>query len=298
MSISSINGVPTSSLSFWIGVSFPTLGGWNGDIVTPPTPPPVTASFITKNLMDYWNPLDAASSTTISIGGTIRSQSLNLSANYTSSLFASNGSSSLVYAGPVYTSVVTNGVTTPCYYYDGSNDYSQIYPITNPPETGNPRVTTNCKIFTVEMWVRSNGDWINGGNFYSWSGNSGNRIRPNNNTGNSPFMGYYANGMVSFGAAGSAGTAARNVWHQFVVTMTDLGANDRLRGYINGVQVFQDLTGNYAPNYNFAQIMFGSFFGSSEFQRMYVGEIRRYNRELTAAEILTNWSSSAAYYGR
>ena len=148
------------------------------------------------------------------------------------------------------------------------------------------------------MWVRSNGNWVSGGNFYSWSGNGGNRIRPNNTAGTSLFMAYYANGMVSFGGAGSAGTAARDVWHQFVVTMTDLGANDRLRGYINGTLVFQDLTGNYAPNYNFAQIMFGSFFGNSEFQRMYVGEIRRYNRELTAAEILTNWSSSAAYYGR
>jgi hypothetical protein len=31
---------------------------------------------------------------------------------------------------------------------------------------------------------------------------------------------------------------------------------------------------------------------------MYVGEIRRYQKELTGAEVLTNFSSSATRYGR
>ena len=95
------------------------------------------------------------------------------------------------------------------------------------------------------------------------------------------------------------GTISTNVWRHVVITMQDIDAtNDRFRGYVDGVQVFQDTSGNYNPSYNFSEFMLGTFFFSSEFQRMYIGEVRRYNKELTLAEVQQNFSSSAARYGR
>lgn len=288
MSISSINGVPTSSLSFWIGVSFPTLGGWNGDIILPPPPPPVTSSFVTTSLMDYWDPAVISSRTVVSG----QSRSLNLSTNYTSSVYASNGSSSLGLAGPIFTTFTSGSVSTDVYYFDGVNDYAQIAPINAAAsESGNPRVVTNLLNYTLEMWVRSSGSWVGSGNWVSMAGNSGTRARANDSSGTRWF---YAPSVTT---GGTGGTMAQNVWNHFVITMANLGANDRMTAYVNGVQVFLDTTGNYVPNYNFSQVMYGSFFGSSEFQRMYVGEIRRYNRELTSAEVITNYSGSKARYG-
>ncbi len=253
-----------------------------------PTPPLVTSSFVTTSLMDYWDPANISSRVVISG----QSRSLNLSSNYTSSVFATSGSSSLGLSGPIFTTFTSGSVSTDVYYFDGVNDFAQITPITNPVEAGNPRNVTNLLNYTLEMWVRSSGSWVANGNWVSMAGNTGTRTRANDSSGTRWF---YAPSVT---AGGTGGTMAQNVWNHYVITMANLGTNDRMTAYVNGVQVFLDTTGNYAPNYNFAQIMYGSFFGSSEFQRMYVGEIRRYFIELTSAQVLTNFSSSAARYGR
>ena len=254
-----------------------------------PTPPLVTSSFITTSLMDYWDPANISSRVVISG----QSRSLNLSSNYTSSVYATNGSSSLGLVGPIFTTFTSGSISTDVYYFDGINDYAQITPINSPvSESGNPRVVTNLKNYTLEMWLRNSGSWVANGNWVSMAGNTGTRTRANDASGTRWF---YAPAVT---AGGTGGTMVTGSWNHFVITMADLNAtNDRMTAYVNGVQVFQDLFGNYNPNYNFAQVMYGSFFGSSEFQRMYVGEIRRYNRELTSAEVITNYSGSKARYG-
>jgi len=289
MPIATINGITAGNISLLNGISYTLVSTYNGVVSSSaPAPPPATASFVTTSLMDYWDPADTGSR----FFASGISQSRNLSSNYTSSVYATNGSSSLGLAGTIFTTFTSGSVSTDVYYFDGVNDYAQITPInTAASEPGNPRVVTNLLNYTLEMWVRSSGSWVGSGNWISMAGNTGTRARANDAGGTRWF---YAPSVT---AGGTGGTMAQNVWNHFVITMANLGANDRMTAYVNGVQVFLDTTGNYVPNYNFSQVMYGSFFGSSEFQRMYVGEIRRYNIELTSAQVLTNFSSSRARYG-
>jgi len=291
MAISSLNNVPVANILTLNGTSFSVIEDWGGAPI-PPTPPP-SVTFVTQSLLAYWDPNDAGSRAVYPFN-TAFSCSLNLAPNYTSSVFNTNGSGSFQLVNGAYFRNFTSGsVNLTTYYFDGVNDYAVLRPIGNPAWAGDPNIVTNLKTFTIEMWLRSSGSWVGSGNFYSAAGNSGNRTRANDTAG---VVWYYAPNVVS---GGTGGTLTTNVWNHFVVTMADLGAtNDRLRGYINGTQVFSDTTGNYNPNYNFSEWLVGTFFGNNEFQRMYVGEIRRYQKELTGAEVLTNFSSSATRYGR
>lgn len=293
MSISSINGVPAANISTLNGISYSLVSTFNGVVSSSAAPPaPASASFVTSSLLAYWDPNDSGSRAVYPFDSAY-SCSLNLAPNYTSSVFNTNGSGSFLLGGAIFTNFTSGSVNLTTYYFDGVNDAAYLRPIANPAWTGDPNVVTNLKTFSIEMWLRSSGSWVTAGNFYSAAGNSGNRTRANDAAG---VVWYYAPNVNS-GVTG--GTLATNVWNHFVVTMADLNVtNDRMKGYINGVEVFSDTTGNYNPNYNFSEWIVGSFFGASEFQRMYVGEIRRYQKELTGAEVLTNFSSSAARYGR
>lgn len=88
-----------------------------------------------------------------------------------------------------------------------------------------------------------------------------------------------------------------DTWHHMVVTMEDLGANDRLTVYRNTVVAGQDTTGNYNPTANLNHFFLGTYQGSGEYQRMYTGLVRRYNRVLTAAEIAQNFNAEKARFG-
>jgi hypothetical protein len=294
MSISSINGVPTSSLSFWIGVSFPTLRGWNGDIVTPtPVPPTPSVMFVTSSLLAYWDPNDAGSRGLYPFEAGV-SCSFNLAHNYTSSVHTQNGSGSLYLGGTIFRNFTSGSVNLTTYYFDGVNDFAALRPIANPAWSGDPNVINTLTTLSYEMWLRSSGSWIQNGNWISAAGNGGVRVRANNTSGQ---IWVYVPNVAT--AVTPGGTLSTNVWNHLVITLQNVnGTNDRLTGYVNGIQVFQDTTGNYVPNYPLAEFMLGTFFFSSEFQRMYVGEVRRYNKELTSTEVLQNFSSSAARYGR
>lgn len=293
MSIATINGVTAGNIATLNGISYSLVSTFNGVVSSSAAPPPTpTGSFVTSSLLAYWDPNDSGSRAVYPFDAAY-SCSLNLAPNYTSSVFNTNGSGSFLLGGATFTNFTSGSVNLTTYYFDGVNDAAYLRPIGNPAWTGDPNVVTNLKTFSIEMWLRSSGSWVFQGNFWSAAGNSGCRTRANDTAG---VIWYYAPN-VNAGVTG--GTLATNVWNHFVVTMADLGAtNDRMKGYVNGTEVFSDLTGNYAPNYNFSEWIVGSFFGSNEFQRMYVGEIRRYQKELTGAEVLTNFSSSAARYGR
>jgi hypothetical protein len=294
MAISTINGVTAGNIAILNGLSYSLVSTYNGIVSSSAAPPtPSSASFVTSSLLAYWDPNDSGSRAVYPFS-TAFSCSLNLAPNYTSSVFNTNGSGSFLLVNGAYFRDFTSGsVSLTTYYFDGVNDYAALRPIGNPAWAGDPNVVTNLKTFSIEMWLRSSGSWINGGNFYSAAGNSGNRTRANDTAG---VIWYYAPNVNS-GVTG--GTLATNVWNHFVVTMADLNAtNDRMKGYVNGVEVFSDTTGNYNPNYNFSEWLVATFFGGSEFQRMYTGEIRRYQKELTLAEVQQNYSSSKARYGR
>jgi len=293
MAISTINGVTAGNIAILNGLSYSLVSTYNGIVSSSAPPPPApSASFVTSSLLAYWDPNDSGSRGLYPFQAGI-SCSFNLAPNYTSSVYNTNGSGSLYLSGPVFRNFTSGSVNITTYYFDGVNDAAALRPIANPAWPGDPNVVTNLKTFTYEMWLRSSGSWINGGNWFSAAGNSGIRTRANDTAG---VVWHYAPNVTT---GGTGGTLTTNIWNHFVVTMADINAsNDRLTTYINGTQVFQDTTGNYAPNYNFSEFMLGTFFFSSEFQRMYVGEVRRYQKELTLAEVQQNFSSSAARYGR
>lgn len=295
MSIATINGIPAGNIATLNGISYSLVSTFNGVVSSSAAPPaPASASFVTSSLLTYWDPNDSGSRTVYPFDSAY-SCSRNLALNYTSSNFYNNDTSgSLLLAGATFTNFTSGSINLTTIYFDGVNDAAALRPIVNPAWTGDPNVINTLKTFSYEIWLRSSGSWISSGNWISAPGNSGMRIRANDTSGT---IWTYTPNMAL--AVNPGGTIATNIWKHVVITMQDIDAtNDRFRGYVDGAQVFSDTTGNYVPNYNFAEFMLGTFFFSSEFQRMYVGEVRRYNIELTAAEVLQNFSSSAARYGR
>jgi len=295
MSISSINGVAASGISTLNGLSYSLVSNYNGVVAPPPTPPtpPPLATFVTSSLLTYWDPNDSGSRTVYPFDPAY-SCSRDLARNYTSSWYNDNNSGSLMLVGSVFRNFTSGSINLTTIYFDGVNDAAALRPIASPAWAGDPNNINTLKTFSYEGWFHSSGSWIAGGNWISAAGNGGMRIRANNTSGQ--IWTYTPQMALAITPGGTIGT---NAWRHVVITMQDINtSNDRFRGYVDGVLVFQDLTGNYIPNYNFSEFMLGTFFFSSEFQRMYVGEFRRYNKELTAAEVLQNFSSSAARYGR
>jgi len=294
MAISTINGVTAGNIAILNGVSYSLVSTYNGVASSSAAPPPTpTGSFVTSSLLTYWDPNDSGSRTVYPFDSAY-SCSRDLARNYTSSWYNDNNSGSLLLGGAIFTNFTSGSVNLTTYYFDGVNDAAYLRPIASPAWAGDPNVINTLTTLSYEMWLRSSGSWISSGNWISAPGNGGVRVRANDTAG--VIWTYVPNVAL---ATTPGGTLATNVWNHLVITLQNVDAtNDRLTGYVNGVQVFQDTTGNYVPNYNFAEFMLGTFFGSSEFQRMYVGEVRRYQKELTGAEVLTNFSSSAARYGR
>jgi hypothetical protein len=294
MPIATINGVTAGNISLLNGISYTLVSTYNGVVSSSaPAPPPATSSFVTSSLLAYWDPNDSGSRGLYPFEAGI-SCSFNLAHNYTSSVHTQNGSGSLYLGGTIFRNFTSGSVNITTYYFDGVNDFAALRPIANPAWTGDPNVVNTLTTLSYEIWLRSSGSWISSGNWISAAGNQGVRVRANDTSGQ---IWVYVPNVAT--AVTPGGTVSTNVWNHLVITLQNVNAtNDRLTGYVNGTQVFQDTTGNYVPNYALAEFMLGTFFFSSEFQRMYVGEVRRYNKELTSAEVLTNFSSSAARYGR
>lgn len=82
-----------------------------------------------------------------------------------------------------------------------------------------------------------------------------------------------------------------------VVTMENLGTNDRIRVYRNGGLINQDTVGNYAPTLVVNDFYLASWNGSTELQRQYVGLVRRYNAALTPEQVTQNFNAEKARFG-
>ena len=293
MAIATINGVTAGNIATLNGISYSLVSTYNGVVSSSAAPAPASASFVTSSLLTYWDPNDSGSRTVYPFDSAY-SCSRDLARNYTSSWYNNDTSGSLLLVGAVFAPFTSGSINLTTIYFDGVNDAAALRPLANPAWTGDPNVINTLKTFSYEIWLHSSGSWVNSGNWISAPGNGGMRIRANNTSGQ--IWTYTPNMATSVTPGGTIGTGA---WRHVVITMQDIDAtNDRFTGYVDGVQVFQDTTGNYVPNYAFAEFMLGTFFFSSEFQRMYVGEVRRYNKELSSTEVLQNFSSSAARYGR
>jgi len=298
MSIATINGVTAGNVSLLNGISYTLVSTYNGVVSSStPAPPPATASFVTGGLVAYWDPTNSGSRTTGVIGGLTYSRSLDLTNLYT----ASNPivtRSLYLFSGATFTTFNSGGVNQTVFYVDGAGgDYLSSYNDVRGQLTASnsdPMKVSTMLNFTNEFWFRSSGSYLPDGALYSAIYNQGSRTRMSDAGGT--HWGYAPN-LVN--AANIGGTFATNTWHHYAITIANIDAsNDRYRVYKDGVQVGIDTTGNYAPTDISAGYLMGSWNGSTELQRMFVGEVRRYDRELTAAEVLTNYSASKAKYGK
>jgi hypothetical protein len=233
-----------------------------------------SAGFVTANLQAYWD-------ANVGSGSTIWNdlhQTYNATP-YTYNLGLSNGAAFTTIGG-------VNAV-----YFDGVNDVAGVGTRPQPPD--DPLIASQLLNYTNELWIRSNGAWLNQGNFWAAAYNQGSRCRWQSNA-----VRIYAPNTDTFTTAyGGTAVWTQDVWHHMVVTMENLGANDRISVYRNGVLVGQDTTGNYAPTLVVNDFYLATWNGAGELQRMYAGLVRRYNAALTAAEVLQNFNAEKSRFG-
>lgn len=173
-------------------------------------------------------------------------------------------------------------------YFDGVNDYAVVGGV----GTGDPLQVSTLLNYTNEFWIRSNGSWLSQGNFWAAAYNNGSRSRWESG------VKIYAPNIDSFNTVyGNTTVWTTNTWHHMVVTMENLGTNDRIRVYKNGTTVAVDTLGNYAPNLNYVDFYLASYNGAGEYQRQYIGLCRRYNRALDSTEVQQNFNAERARFG-
>ena len=233
-------------------------------------------NFVTTNLQAYYDAQNPGVSGWESLHNTYNST------GYTRNMSLGNGAA-----------ITTIGGVAAA-YFDGVNDYAGLQ--TRPTIAGNPMNSTELLNFTNEIWVRSNGAWLSNGNIWAANYNQATRVRIQSND-----LRVYAPAMDSSFAGTYGNTTTTwtiNTWHHFAFTMENLGAtNDRFIVYRNGVEIGRDTTGNYAPSVAQDDFFIGTYNASGEFQRQYVGLLRRYNIALTAAQVTQNFNAEKARFG-
>lgn len=232
------------------------------------------AAFVTTNLQAYWD---------ANVGsGSALWEDLHQTYNstpYTYNIGLWNGSAFTTIGG-------VNAV-----YFDGVNDSGGV--AFRPQPTDDPLIASNLLNYTNELWIRSNGAWLSSGNFWGAAYNQGSRCRWSG----SAVVVYAPNADTFSTNYGGTSVWTQNTWHHMVVTMENLGTNDRIRVYRNGVLINQDTVGNYAPTLAYNDFYLASWNGSTELQRQYVGLVRRYNAALTPAEVTQNFNAEKARFG-
>lgn len=233
---------------------------------------PSAATFVTTNLFAYYDANNPGGS-----GWQDLHQTYNPS-TYTYNMANVNGAAFTTIGG-------VNAL-----YLDGVNDYCFLQQ--RPKQMDDPLLNVNLLNYTYEFWIRSNGSWLGNGNFWAAGYNQASRSRWSSG------VRMYAPNMDSFGQVYGGAVWTTNTWHHMVVTMENLGANDRIIVYRNAVSQGTDTTGNYNPtDLNGNDFFLGSFNGASEFQRQYVGLCRRYNIALTAAQVTQNFNAEKSRFG-
>ena len=227
----------------------------------------------TDALIGWWNPsLGSVNDTTVT------------------SLAYTNGYTTLDHAQTSTTTALEDLNGLVCWYLDGVNDRVSTSNLTT-SGTAFP-LDTNNVTFTIEGWVRSNGGWLNNGNWWNMGFNSAyrNRFTSAGNLWNFPRT-----------ARQTSGTFATNTWWHITVTMTALAGNSNNFGtitvYKNG-QLMQQWTNiDRDPTQSGRTNFWGGYSSTSESGRFYLGMHRRYTVALTAAEVEANFDLEKAQYG-
>jgi hypothetical protein len=286
---------PTSSTSYWSGISPPTSGYtiYENKVSDGPSIRVPSSSVV---LIDYANRLYSGSSITTEEGALSYFNGLNdvictninyeeivtsgltllFDAGFTPSYPKSgtswtdlsfSGNNATLYSGPTYNS--SNGGSV---VFDGTDDFCLAGP--GLAITGN---------LTVTAWVRPT-SFANQGNIVSKTANFGYRMRFQS-TGT---FWMYSNGNTI--TSPSAYTI--NNWFHTVGVFSSTG----LRMYINGSLVQSNGTA-FTPSYAASSFIVG---GNSTTQELFQGRIANvsvYNRALSATEILQNFDAQKSRFG-
>jgi len=162
--------------------------------------------------------------------------------------------------------------------------------------------STDVTGFSIEVWWRTNGSFLNNGNLWSYYHNAGLRTRFSSSGVRWFYM--YPQGVMSSGW----GTYNTNTWYHDVTTLSapdadgSSGGKHTLKLYSNSSLV-QSLTNkNFSP-LSFVRdlVLFGGFrfSGSSVFEdfRGYYGIVRFYHKALSSTEVTANYNAEKSRYG-
>ena len=241
-----------------------------------PTPSSATTPYISSSLIARYDPSIRVSST--------------LWSDLHSGTTGQDHSISLI--NSIFTAVTGLDVV----YMDGVGDYLNVNKFalygTNDLFYHDTRLTA----YTIDMWVRSNGNWTSQGNIYSGAYNQGTRTRMGGGS-TSNHQVAVLNGMGT--PANSSSVFASNTWYRFVYTMSGNGTNSTFKMYGDNVERQTITSTPYNPDTTIqAQLLFGTYNSTSEFSRHYLADMKIYNRCLSLVELNQNYNQFGKKYGK
>ena len=286
---------PTSSTSYWSGIS-PPSGGYTIYENKAAEGPSIRVPSSSAVLIDYANRLYSGSSITTEAGALSYFNGLNdvictninyeeivtsgltllLDAGFTPSYPKSgtswtdlsfSGNNATLFNSPTFNSSDGGSVV-----FDGTNDYCLA--------GSGLAITGNL---TVAAWVRPT-SFTNQGNIVSKSSNPGYRMRFQSN---GTFWMYSNTNTIT-----SPSAYTINNWFHTVGVFSSTG----LRMYINGSLVQSNGTA-FSPSYSAGNFFIAGLTSTQELFRGRIANLSVYNRSLDATEILDNYNNQKSRFG-
>ena len=307
--IDKISDVSLSNISNASGITKANIANYSG-IVMPAT----SGAFTTDKLLIWYDAsLESVGATTFtnrvdsSLSGAIvqtghdAGRPNNTSGSQNASVTPINGTQAMYLDG------VNDGFWKRAYFTpfagSGGSHGTSTFGVAPQSMVSSPSTnSTDSTGFTMEVWYRTNGNFLNSGNLWSYYHNGGIRTRYNS----SGTKWYYMNGA---GVMSSGwGTYNTNTWYHDVTTLggpnADGSSSNRhtLKLYVNGSLV-QSLTNRSWKPSTWVRdlILWGGSRsrsgGVDEDFRGYYGIVRFYHKALSSTEITANYNAEKARYG-
>jgi len=170
-------------------------------------------------------------------------------------------------------------------YFDGVNDRANLHFNTYKSWY---TIDSNNTGWTIECWVRSNGNWLSNGNIWNSYQNSGIRCRTTS-------TGSFNYAYIKGGTAHTVGTLSTNSWYQ-IVTTYDPSVN-KIKTYFNNSLITDQSSGWQPDSWIGGTCYIGGYNSSQESGRFYMSTFRVYERPLSASEISQNYNADKSYHG-
>ena len=293
-SIDKVSGVSKNSIDTFSGAIIPS-GGSSGNFTTD------------KLFLRYDGALESLGATTFtnrvdsSLTAAIVQTGHSAGRRGGASVLSINGTQAMYLDG------VNDGFWKRAYFSpfagSGGNHGTSTFGVLPPSQVSSPSTNSLKNTgFTIEVWYRTNGSFLNNGNLWSFFSNNGIRTR------------FSSSGVRWFYTQGSGvmssgwGTYNQNVWYHDVTTVgapnADGSTSSRhtIKLYVNGSLV-QGLTNKSLNPSSYVRdlILFGGsrVSGSNVLEdfRGYYGIVRMYHKALSSTEVTANYNAEKGRYG-